>query len=357
MALRHAQAHQRIDARLRRQGVRRRLRNPSFRKQQTVQFVNKTRVQLREGAVETCVERCRLFLRELIAIDSFKKVSRLVGLYFSAHQFTVLHQFAYVHRTDVHEQTHVCFATMVRRYEAFVQFLQLPVLRLHLSAATRQPFVLLVAENSHCQQHQRQKTNHRKHTSHDALLMRQRLLIGCGNDRQYARNLEHTQSVVVESGILHRAIDVACRTVGILLVLLIQICRELLQRKILLQRACYVRDSRFNNVLFISLRVAQLAIIACYAVCCRGMHTTVYPAVQQSLCVELQHSLAHGVGEESNFAAKIGMQSHILAACGFHRELQILELLLMVIVHELRLLAERFPIVVQPRARIVIVLF
>ena len=245
---------------------------------------------------------------------------------------------------------------MVGRYESFVQLLQLPVLCLYLSAATCQPFVLLVAEDSHCQQHQRQKTNHRKHASQDALLMRQRLLIGCGDDRQYARNLEHTQAVVVESGILHRTINVTCRTVGILLVLLIQICRELLQRKILLQRACYVRDSRFNNVLFISLRVAQLAIIACYAVGCRGMHTAVYPAVHQSLCVELQHSLAHGVGEESQFAAKVGMQSHILAACDFHRELQILELLLMVIVPELRLVAERLPIVVQPRACIIIVL-
>ena len=131
-------------------------------------------------------------LRQLIAVDGLEKVRRLISLYLSAHELAVFDELADIHGADAHEQSHVSLASVVGGNELFVQFGELSVLASHLTSASRQPLVLLISEYCHCEKHEREEADHRQYAPHDALLMRQRLLVGSGDDGEDARNLEHS---------------------------------------------------------------------------------------------------------------------------------------------------------------------
>ena len=111
-------------------------------------------------------------LRQLIAVDGLEKIRRLIGLNLTAHKLAVFDEFADIHGADVHEQPHVSLVSVVGGNEFFVQFGELSVLASHLTSAFSQPLVLLISEESHCEEHGRHKADHRQHAPHDALLMR-----------------------------------------------------------------------------------------------------------------------------------------------------------------------------------------
>ena len=62
--------------------------------------------------------------------------------------------------------------------------------------------------------------------------------------------------------------------------------------------------------------------------------------------IQTQHVLAQGIFHEGKFGVEISMQGSIVIVGGVDRQLQIVMLLLVQIVLEFRLVAERLPVII-----------